>query len=196
MICIRSVGDWGLNLAFHFLSMNDFVLDRNILLCFRSRFRCPLTTAPVRTEGLFQRPTVVILHMGKTAPEAASEVFQSFHRKNFRRGFLLSPDNSEVYLCPTKVLALRGWATPKSRPFFKLYMDTDRELTDITDRKPRTPGYKYSFRLNEEQIFALTSCFARPERSTTAACLSSKGSSTKSSSSLNTNLRRCSPLYA
>ena len=30
-------------------------------------------------------------------------------------------------------------------------MDTDRELTDITDRKPRTPGYKYSFRLNEEQ---------------------------------------------
>jgi len=151
MICIRSVGDWGLNLAFHFLSMNDFVLDRNILLCFRSRFRCPLTTAPVRTEGLFQRPTVVILHMGKTAPEAASEVFQSFHRKNFRRGFLLSPDNSEVYLCPTKVLALRGWATPKSRPFFKLYMDTDRELTDITDRKPRTPGYKYSFRLNEEQ---------------------------------------------
>ena len=89
--------------------------------------------------------------MGKTAPEAASEVFQSFHRKNFRRGFLLSPDNSEVYLCPTKVLALRGWATPKSRPFFKLYMDTDRELTDITDRKPRTPSYKYSFRLNEEQ---------------------------------------------
>ena len=30
-------------------------------------------------------------------------------------------------------------------------MDTDRKLTDITDRKPRTPGYKYSFRLNEEQ---------------------------------------------
>jgi len=30
-------------------------------------------------------------------------------------------------------------------------MDTDRKPTDITDRKPRTPGYKYSFRLNEEQ---------------------------------------------
>ncbi len=30
-------------------------------------------------------------------------------------------------------------------------MDTDRELTDKTDRKPRTPSYKYSFRLNEEQ---------------------------------------------
>ena len=42
-------------------------------------------------------------------------------------------------------------AAPKSRPFFKLYMDTNRKLTDITDRKPRTPSYKYSFRLNEEQ---------------------------------------------
>ena len=30
-------------------------------------------------------------------------------------------------------------------------MDTDRKLTDITDRNPRTPSYKYSFRLNEEQ---------------------------------------------
>ena len=30
-------------------------------------------------------------------------------------------------------------------------MDTDRKPTDITGRKPRTPGYKYSFRLNEEQ---------------------------------------------
>ena len=30
-------------------------------------------------------------------------------------------------------------------------MDTDRKLTDMTDRNPRTPSYKYSFRLNEEQ---------------------------------------------
>ena len=30
-------------------------------------------------------------------------------------------------------------------------MNTDRKLTHITDRKPRTPSYKYSFRLNEEQ---------------------------------------------
>ena len=42
-------------------------------------------------------------------------------------------------------------AAPKSRPFFKLYMDTNRKLTDITDKKPRTPSYKYSSRLNEEQ---------------------------------------------
>ena len=30
-------------------------------------------------------------------------------------------------------------------------MDTNRKLTDKTGKKPRTPSYKYSFRLNEEQ---------------------------------------------
>ena len=30
-------------------------------------------------------------------------------------------------------------------------MDTNRKQTDKTDKKPRTPSYKYSFRLNEEQ---------------------------------------------
>ena len=44
-----------------------------------------------------------------------------------------------------------AWAAPKSRPFFKLYMDTNRKQIDKTDKKPPTPSYKYSFRLNEEQ---------------------------------------------
>mgnify|MGYP001094948670 CR=1 FL=1 len=39
---------------------------------------------------------------------------------------------------------------PESRPFFKPYMDMNRKPTDKTDKKPRTPSYKYSFRLNEE----------------------------------------------
>lgn len=30
-------------------------------------------------------------------------------------------------------------------------MNTNRKQTDKTDKKPRTPSYKYSFRLNEEQ---------------------------------------------
>ncbi len=29
-------------------------------------------------------------------------------------------------------------------------MDTNRKQTDKTDKKPRPPSYKYSFRLNEE----------------------------------------------
>ena len=30
-------------------------------------------------------------------------------------------------------------------------MNTDRKQTDKTEKKPQTPSYKYSFRLNEEQ---------------------------------------------
>ena len=41
--------------------------------------------------------------------------------------------------------------SPESNAFLTDIMDTDRKLTDITDRNPRTPSYKYSFRLNEEQ---------------------------------------------
>ena len=40
---------------------------------------------------------------------------------------------------------------PETQPFFKPYMDMNRNPTDKTDKKPRTPSYKYSFRLNEEQ---------------------------------------------
>ena len=59
-----------------------------------------------------------------------------------RRGLLLSLDNSS--LC-------EAGTAPESRPFFKPYMDMNRKPTDKTDKKPRTPSYKYSFRLNEEQ---------------------------------------------
>jgi len=41
--------------------------------------------------------------------------------------------------------------SPESNAFLTDIMDTNRKLTDITDRNPRTPSYKYSFRLNEEQ---------------------------------------------
>ena len=41
--------------------------------------------------------------------------------------------------------------SPQSNAFLTDSMDTDRKLTDKTGRKLRTPSYKYSFRLNEEQ---------------------------------------------
>ena len=40
---------------------------------------------------------------------------------------------------------------PESNAFLTDVMNTDRKLTDMTGKKPRTPSYKYSFRLNEEQ---------------------------------------------
>ena len=69
-------------------------------------FRCPLQTAPVRTEGLFWRPHGCNIAAGTApVPEAVAEVFQSFQKKFFRRGFLLSPDNSELYLCMPKIFS-------------------------------------------------------------------------------------------
>ena len=41
--------------------------------------------------------------------------------------------------------------SPESNAFLTDIMDNNRKLTDKTEKKPRTPSYKYSFRLNEEQ---------------------------------------------
>ena len=115
----------------------------------------PLQSAP---RVCFGARTVVILHRERPALGGRSGGFSKFLQKIFRRGFLFSPENSELYLCMPKNFSAyercslcEAGAAPKSRPFFKLYMDTNRKLTDITDKKPRTPSYKYSSRLNEEQ---------------------------------------------
>ena len=43
------------------------------------RFRCPLTTAPVRTDGFFLRPDGCNIAPGKDPPsKAVAEVWQSF----------------------------------------------------------------------------------------------------------------------
>ena len=115
----------------------------------------PLQSAP---RVCFGARTVVILHRERPALGGRSGGFSKFLQKIFRRGFLFSPENSELYLRMPKIFSAyercplcEAGVAPESRPFFKLSMDTNRKLTDITDRKPRTPSYKYSFRLNEEQ---------------------------------------------
>ena len=124
----------------------------------RPRFRCPPLSAPVRSPDFFSAPDGRNIAHGKDCPGSRFGVFSKFSQKNFRRGFLLSPDNSKVYLCPTNcVLSDKGprsagpGRSPESNAFLTDIMDTDRELTDITDRKPRTPSYKYSFRRNKKQ---------------------------------------------
>ena len=71
---------------------------------------------------------------------------------------LPSPDGSEVYLCMPKSFSAyercslcEAGRSPKSNAFLTDIMDTNPKLTDMTGKKPRTPSYKYSFRLNEEQ---------------------------------------------
>jgi len=184
MICIRSVGDWGLNLAFHLLSMNDFVPDRNILPCFRSRFRCPLTTAPVRTEGLFQRPTVVILHREQTRPQDPSRrTSETFDSNSSARIFVVARQRRGVPLSDK----LRFVRQRSSLCRAGTFSPVERLLTDIMDtdqkrrQQPKTPSYKYSFRLNEEQNIRFKELLCKADWSITGADLLSKESSPRSS---------------
>ena len=100
----------------------------------------PLQTAPVRTEGLFWRPHGCNIAAGTApVPEAVAEVFQSFQKKFFRRGFLLSPDNSELYLrMPKKFSAYErcslceaGWRSRVTPPYNLRY--------DKFKKEDRTP---------------------------------------------------------
>ena len=133
-------------LAFHAARYNrQKYLDSDV----RSR---PLQSV---RRAFFSYRTVVILHRGPTWPQEpsrrASETFGSnsssrlFPIARWERGVPLS---DKLRFVRQRSSLCEAGAAPKSRPFFKLYMDTNRKQTD---KKPRTPSYKYSFRLNEEQ---------------------------------------------
>ena len=71
----------------------------NRVKCFGSDVRSrPLQSAP---RVCFGARRVVILHRERPVLGGRSGGFSKFSQKIFRRGFLLSPDNSELYLCPT-----------------------------------------------------------------------------------------------
>ena len=80
--------------------------------------------------------------------------FSKLWSEILRRGFLLSPDNSEVYLCPTNcVLSDKGPRSARRAVFSQVepqifYRMTRQRKTNLLSQ---TPSYKYSFRLNEEQ---------------------------------------------
>ena len=105
------------------------------------RFRCPLQTAPVRTEGLFWRPHGCNIAEGNDPPsEAVAEVwhrfFENFSAADFsphlRRASCTFVRQTTV--CPTKVLALRGRAfSPVERLLNRYY--GYRPKTDRQDRK-------------------------------------------------------------
>ena len=67
------------------------------------RFRTNVRPRPLQSAQrvCFGARTVVILHRERPALGGRSGGFSKFLQKIFRRGFLLSPDNSELYLCPT-----------------------------------------------------------------------------------------------
>ena len=52
-------------------------------------------------RAFFHLQTVVILHRERPVLGGRSGGFSKLQSEILRRGFLLSPDNSELYLCPT-----------------------------------------------------------------------------------------------
>ena len=105
------------------------------------RFRCPLQSAPDRTEGLFWRPHGCNIAPGTdSAPEAVTEVFQSFHKKFSAADFCCRQTTAsctfvrQIGICPTKVLALRGRAFSRVERLFNRYYGYQPK-TDRHDRK-------------------------------------------------------------
>ena len=116
---------------------------------------CPLLSV---RRTFFRLPTVVILQWEIPRLQDFRQAFVEIVVPDFRRRIFpiarwerAVPLSDKLTFVRQRCSLCEAGVAPESRPFFKLSMDTNRKLTDITDRKPRTPSYKYSFRLNEEQ---------------------------------------------
>ena len=119
-------------------------------------------SAPVRSSpfgGLFFRAGRLYYCTGnRLGLRSRIGEFRELRLEILRRGFFPSPDGSELCFCPTtfglsdkNARSARPGPLPSRVPFLSYIMDTNRKQTDKSDKKPRTPSYKYSFRLNEEQ---------------------------------------------
>ena len=103
-------------------------------------FRCPLQTAPVRTDGFFLPRNGCNIAPGNDPPsEAVAEVwhrfFENFSAADFSPHLRRASCTfvRQIGICPTKVLALRGRAfSPVERLFNRYY-----EYQPKTDRQNR-----------------------------------------------------------
>ena len=115
----------------------------------------PLQSAP---RAFFCARRVVILHREQPCSRQPQRgIPQTSVRDSPVRTFVVARQQRAVFLSDKLGFARQkrslceAGRSPASNAFLTDIMDTNRKLTDITDRKPRTPSYKYSFRLNEEQ---------------------------------------------
>ena len=90
------------------------------------RFRCPLTTAPVRSAGFFFVPDGCNIAPGTApVPEAATEDFRNFGQRFSGADFCYRQITArctfvrQTAFCPTKVLALRGRGRSQVAPLFQ-----------------------------------------------------------------------------
>ena len=142
-------------------------------------------SAPVRTESFFlPRNGCNIAPGADPAPEAVTEDFQNFGQRFFGADsshrqmgascvFVRQPS-----VCPTKVLALRG------RAFSRVERLSNPKLWILTKKEHSSPKLRVTSILSgsmKSRISASTSCSVKPDWSITAAVLSSKESSARSS---------------
>ena len=83
--------------------------------------------------------------------ETVTEDFQNFSQRFSGADFCCRQTTASCTFVRQRCSLCEAGRSPESNAFLTDIMDTNRKLTDITDRNPRTPSYKYSFRLNEEQ---------------------------------------------
>ena len=120
------------------------------------RVRTIVRPSPLQSvrRTFFSYRTVVILHPEPSRPQEPSRSTSETIGRNFllrifpiarwERGVPLS---DKLRFVRQRSSLCEAGAAPESRPFFKLYMDTNRKRT----QQSRTLSYKHSFRLNEEQ---------------------------------------------
>ena len=104
------------------------------------RFRCPLTTAPVRTEGLFWRPHGCNIAHGKDlASEAVTEDFQNFGQRFSGADFCCRQTTASCTFVCRKVFrhtkgarSARPGGVPESRHL-------NHQTDDNHEKEDRTP---------------------------------------------------------
>ena len=159
------------------------------------RFRCPLQTAPVRTEGLFWRPHGCNIAPGTDPPsEAVAEVWQRFFENFSAADFCYRQITAScTFVCRKTFRHTKGARSarpgplPSRAPFSSyIWIPTENRPT----RSPERRVINTRFGLTRSKTSALTNCSQRPDQSITAAVLSSNVSSPRSSSLSNATLRR------
>ena len=122
------------------------------------RFRCPLQSAPDRTEGLFWRPHGCNIAPGTdSAPEAVTEVFQSFHKKFSAADFCCRQTTAScTFVCRKNFRHTKGarsarpGGVPESRHLTTYDMTSSKKrIGRPTTTDPRV--HRYNFKLTTEE---------------------------------------------
>lgn len=153
--------------AYPIIHSTDYVIiscRRKIESLFAGYSPCPFLSGSVRTDRFFLPSDRRNIALGMTpAQNSAPRICRNSRRVFFgtvfyrRRTVASCVFVRQTDVCPTKTLALRGRAFSRVERLFYSAMNDTPNVTQKGGAEPKTPSYKYSFRLNEEQNI----CFKR-----------------------------------